>query len=214
MSYWTYVNGTITVSPMGRTQPEKRYILETALNHLPIVSGSEGDMNVYVIQKNGYSSSSSCDEFGEVTNNLMDGYGRRSRTRGWLETQDEYILVVNAALRDREFDQTFREFMKWIVRLGKRVGIEDVLVEIKGYDKSTIIRNTNIQNKKYSYKGVFDGLFEMPSWCNYNGEVSWTEFMMWDRAKNSNYPMLLGYKYFNDEENDTEVERRMKYMRE
>ena len=25
MSYWTYINGTITVRPMGRTQPEKRY---------------------------------------------------------------------------------------------------------------------------------------------------------------------------------------------
>lgn len=214
MSYWTYINGTVTVSPMGRTQPEKRYILETVLEHLPQVSGSENNMGVYVIQKNGHSSLSSCDEFGEVTNNLTDRYGRRSRTRGWLETQDEYILVVNAALRDRKFEQTFREFMKWIVRLGKRVDIEDVLVEIKGYDKSTIIKNTNIQNKKYSYKGVFDGLFEMPSWCNDSGEVAWCEYLMWNRAKNSDYPMLLGYKYFNDEENDAEVERRMKYMRD
>lgn len=214
MSYWTYINGTITVLPMGRTQPEKRYILETVLEHLPIVSGSEDDMNVYVIQKKGYNSSSSCDEFGEVTNNLTDRYGYKSRSRGWLETQNEYILVVNAALRDREFDRTFREFMKWIVRLGKRVSIEDVLVEIKGYDKSTIIRNTNVQNDKYSYKGVFDGLFEMPSWCNENGEVSWAEFMMWSRAKNSNYPMLLAYKYFNDIENDEEVERRLKYEKD
>lgn len=51
MSYWTYINGTITVRPMGRTQPEKRYILETVLNHLPRVTGSEGDMNTYIIQK-------------------------------------------------------------------------------------------------------------------------------------------------------------------
>ena len=134
MSYWTYVNGTITVHPMGRTQPEKRYILDTVLNHLPRVTGSEGDMNVYVIQKAGHNSSSSCDEFGEITNNLLDYYGYKSRN-GWLQTQDEYILVVNGALRDREFNETFREFMKWTVRLGKRVGIEDILVEIKGYDK-------------------------------------------------------------------------------
>lgn len=53
MSYWTYINGTITVCPMGRTQPEKRYILETVLNHLPRVTGSEGDIDVYIIQKNG-----------------------------------------------------------------------------------------------------------------------------------------------------------------
>lgn len=30
MSNWTYINGTITVRPMGRTQPEKRYILENS----------------------------------------------------------------------------------------------------------------------------------------------------------------------------------------
>jgi len=210
MSYWTYVNGTITVHPMGRTQPEKRYILDTVLNHLPRVTGSEGDMNVYVIQKAGHNSSSSCDEFGEITNNLLDYYGYKSRN-GWLQTQDEYILVVNGALRDREFNETFREFMKWTVRLGKRVGIEDILVEIKGYDKSTIIKNTNVKNKRYSYKDVFSELFESPSWCNDTDEINWCEYMMYDNAKNSNYPMVLAHKYFQDEENDKEVERRMSY---
>ena len=77
MSYWTYLTGTVTVRPMGRTQAEKRYILDTVLEHLPLVTGSERDMNVYVIQKNGDSSSSSCDEFGEVTNNLVDSYGNK-----------------------------------------------------------------------------------------------------------------------------------------
>ena len=60
MSWWTYINGTITVEPMGRTQAEKRYILETVLNHLPIVTGSERDMEVHIIQKDGHNSSSSC----------------------------------------------------------------------------------------------------------------------------------------------------------
>lgn len=211
MSFWTYIQGTITVRPMGRTQPEKRYILETVLNHLPRVTGSEGDMDVYIIQKNGYNSSCSRDEFGEATNNLIDRHGNKSRKTGWLRTQDDYILVVNAALRDREFEETYREFMKWFVRLCKRVGCEDVLVEIKGHDKSTVIKDRNIQREKYSYKSVFDGLFEDPSWCNDTGEVNWTEFMMWDRAKDSSYPMMLAYKYFNDEENDKEVERRMNY---
>lgn len=211
MSYWTYINGTVTVSPMGRTQAEKRYILETVLNHLPRVTGSEGDMNVYIIQKNGYNSSSSCDEFGDRTNNLKDRYGYKNRSRGWLQTQDEYILVVNAALRDREFEQTYREFMKWFVRLCKRVDYRNILVEIKGYGKSTIIKNRNIQRKKYSYRSVFNELFESPSWNNDTGEVNWTEFMMWDRARDSGYPMTLAYKYFNDKKNDEEVERRMKY---
>ena len=213
MSFWTYLTGTVTVRPMGRTQTEKRYILDTVLEHLPLVTGSERDMNVYVIQKNGDSSSSSCDAFGEVTNNLVDSYGNKSRKRGWLRTQDEYILVVDGSFRARMFDQTFREFMKWLCRLGKRVDIEDVLVEVKGYGKSTIIRNTNIQKEKYSWKKSFSQLFEDPTWCNDTGEPNWCEFMMYDRAKNSDYPMLLAYKYFNDKENDEEVERRMEYLK-
>lgn len=212
MSYWTYINGTVTVSPMGRTQAEKRYVLDTVLNHLPIVTGSERDMNVYIIQKDGCNSSCSCDEFGERTNNLVDEYGQRTRNRGWMRTQDDYILVLNAALRDREFEQTYREFMKWFVRLCKRVGCKDILVEVTGYDKSTIIKDRNIQKKKYSYRSVFGALFEDPSWYkDSDGEPNWCEFMMWDRAKDSSYPMMLAYKYFNDEENDKEVERRMNY---
>ena len=102
---------------MGRTQAEKRYILDTVLEHLPQVTGSEKDMNVYVIQKAGYDSSSSCDEFGEVTNNLTDDYGDRSRRRGWLRTQSKYILVVEGSFRDRLFDQTYKEFQNWLCRL-------------------------------------------------------------------------------------------------
>ena len=40
MSWWTYVNGFIEVEPAGCTQPEKRYVLETVLSHLPKVTGA------------------------------------------------------------------------------------------------------------------------------------------------------------------------------
>lgn len=213
MSSWTYIQGTITVSPIGRTQTEKRYILDTVLAHLPIVSGSEKDMDVYVIQKNGHNSSCSCDEFGERTNNLTDWYGDKTRSRGNLYVQNEYILVVDAALRDREFDKTYREFIKWLVRLGKRVMIDNILVKISGYNKSTIIKDYCVQNEKYSWQNVFDNLFENPSWTNDGGEVNWCEYMLYPMAKDSDYPMMLAYKYFNDKENDMEVERRMKYER-
>lgn len=158
MSEWTYIKGIIEVNPEGRTQAEKTYLLETALNHLPIVSGSEEDMDIYTIQKNRYNTFSSTDEFGKTTNNLVDTYGHKNR-EGWLQIQDEYILVVDGALRDREFEQTYREFVKWVVRLGKRVFISDVFVKIEGYDKSTVIKNREIQNQKESWKGVFGGLF-------------------------------------------------------
>lgn len=172
VSFWTYINGTIIVSPMGITQLEKRYILETVLDHLPLVTGSEGGMNVYVIQKNGHNSSCSCDEFGYRTNNLVDSYGNKNRDRGWLRTQREYILVVNASLRDRMFEDTLQEFNKWLCRLAKRVSVEDVLVEITGYDKNILIRNDN---------DVYGSMFETPSWADEDSE-NWCEYLMWQSA--------------------------------
>lgn len=208
MSWWTYINGTVNVEPMGRTQAEKRYILDTVLDHLPLVTGSERDMNVYVIQKNGYNSCSSHDEFGQMTNNLIDGYGQKSRRRGSLQTQDSYILVVNGSLRDRVFEDTFREFQKWLCRLAKRVDVDDVMVEIKGYRRRAMIRNTN---------DCYSKMFEEPTWCKGKKddlEPNWCEYLMWDHMRDYDYPMLLAYKYFRDEENDTEAERRLRYFRE
>jgi len=204
MSVWSFVKGVITVEPMGRTQAEKTYILQTVLDHLPIVSGSEGDMNVYMIQKNGYNSSRSCDEHGNRTNNLIDDHGHKSQRRGWLNSQNQYLLIVDGSLRYREFEETFKEFQNWLCRLAKRVDVRDVLVEVKSYKKSFIIRNTN---------HVYTHMFEKPSWCNESGEPTWCEYLMWDCAKDSSYPILLAYKYFEDEDNDQEAKRRIDYFR-
>lgn len=200
MSYWTCINGNIIVSPMGRTQAEKRYILETVLDHLPFVTGSERNMNVYIIQKDGYNSSSSHTEFGE-----WGGY------KNWetlsTEVQDEYILVVDGFLRDREFEQTYKEFQNWLCRLAKRVDVGDVLVKVCGYEKSAIIQNPQLKGGQ-SWETVYGQMNEKPTWCYDDGEIhepNWCEYLMWDRAKDSMFPMMLGYKYFRDEENDKEA---------
>lgn len=182
MSSWTYIKGTVTVQPMGRTQAEKRYILDTVLEHLPLVTGSEQDMNIYVIQKNGHNSSSSCDEFGYSTNNLVDSCGDRSRKRGWLRTQDEYILVVDGSLRDRIFKETLQEFTKWLCRLAKRISIEDVLIEIKGYSEKILIRNED---------AIYGKMFEDPSWSNEQSE-NWCEYLMWDYDRDEEGNLLCG----------------------
>ena len=96
MSYWTYIRGVIDVKPMGRTQHEKRYILDTILEHLPEVTGSERNMHVNVIQKDGYNCWSSCNEFGELI------------PRRQNETSDVYHIVINGDLRDRMFEETLR----------------------------------------------------------------------------------------------------------
>lgn len=201
MSWWSYIDGIIRVEPYGRTQAEKRYVLETVLNHLPLVTGSERDMEIHIIQEDGYNESSSCDEYGDHTDNLVGRYGYKDRD-GWLEIQRTYILAVKGSLRDRHFNETYKEFIKWLCRLSKRINIDSVLVRIKDYEKETIIKDEE----------PFYNMYEWPSWCTgSDGEPAWWEHLTWDRMKDCEYPMLLGYKYFNDPENDAEVERRMKY---
>ena len=184
MSLWTYIRGTITVSPLGRSQAEKRYILDTVLAHLPKVTGSERNMNVYVIQKNGYDEYSSHDEFGQYSNL---GNGNSEYLHPGYDIQGKYILAVDANLRDRFFERTMKEFSNWLCRLSKRVDVNDVLVEVGSdyNDQSYVFSNKN---------DVFGEMFEWPSWCD-KGESNWCEFMMWDRDEDSDYPKALVRKY-------------------
>lgn len=208
MSYWTHITGTVTVCPMGRTQAEKRYVLETVLNHLPIVGGSERDMTVHIVQKAGYNCSCSGDEFGMRTNNLKDSYGNHSYKQGWLKTQDEYILVVEGAFRDRMLKETYREFINWLCRLAKRIHVLNVLVNIDSDDKGNrVICETD------KFDNMFANMFEDPSWMNENS-LNWCEFMLWERDKYSFMPLMLAHKYFDDKVIDEEIERRQKFMSE
>lgn len=191
MSYWTYIRGVIEVWPMGRTQPETRYILDTVLEHLPAVTGSERDMHVEVIQKTGYTSSSNCNEFGEFIPGKCH------------HVQNHYQVIIYGDLRDRMFDATLRELNKWLNRLAKRVFINDILVKIRGQDEKLIISNPK----------PYQEMEECPTWScdNKDGNPAWTEYLMWDRAKDSDYPLKLAYKYFNDPEIDAELDRRRKW---
>lgn len=183
MSYWTHIHGTIVVSPMGRTQAEERYILDTVLNHLPNVSGSEGDMDVYIVQKNGYNNSCSCDEFNENTNNLVNSYGCKNYKTGYLNTQSDYILIVDGALRDTIFQETYKNFQKWICRLAKRLHIDKVQVEISDGFKKEFITNS-----KY-----YSRMFVHPTYDNDdNEEENWCEYLMWDYPRNDRGNLLTG----------------------
>ena len=180
MSYWSFVHGTVTVLTFGRTQAEKRYLLDTVLDHLPKVTGSEGDMNIYCIQKNGYSESCSYTEFGE----------QKPFETLSTKMQSEYILVVDGNLRDRKFAQTYREFIKWLVRLSKRLGVEEVLVEIKDHAKYSLIQNRNQGNDGKP----FSEIFEMVSWVE-KEESNWCEYLLWEKSEESNYPSMLEERY-------------------
>ena len=192
MSYWTHVTGTITVSAVGRTQPEMRYIIETVLAHLPKVTGSEGNMDVYIVQTNGHDISCSHNEFGVFC-------GRDNLFR----MQDKYILLLEGSLRDRMFDETFKELNNFLNRLAKRLHVDDILVSLKAYDKVYIFKDAEVYYKMY----------EWPSWSNNTGEPAWWEYLTWDRGIDTWMPMSLERKYYNNPKNDAEWERRQKAMK-
>lgn len=198
MSYWTYINGTITVNAIGRTQAEKEYILRTVLNHLPLVTGSERDMETYLIQTKGYNSSSSVDEFENCSNQLINSYGTHSQKYGWLKTQSKYIIVVDGAFRDRTFNTTFAEFNTWLCRLAKRACIDKVLVELTGEGRNYVFDD---------HGGIYRNMFEYPSWSclNDDGEPAWWEYLYW-QPDSVGFPRQLAYKYYIDPDNDKRVE--------
>lgn len=179
MSFWSYVRGMIEVYPMGRTQAEMRYILETVLFHLPPVTGSEENMKVHIVQKSGFNYNSSADEFGQDTGMGNSHYGR------FFNTQSCYFLIVEGDLRDRLFDQTYEEFQKWLCRLAKRMPVIDVMVEVKGYNKAAMIRNGNNQ---------YTNMLEAGSWYD-KDSINWCEYLMWEQAENSYLPDILAEKY-------------------
>ena len=158
MSCWTHITVIIKVIPDGDTQPELRYNLETILEHLPPVTGSEQDMEYYIVQKMGWSSLSNCDENGKQTNLAKtDGYGgiKHSRDIGRFKLQDNFFVIVDGDFRDRTFNTTFKEFNKWINRLAKRCCVSEVLVNLSDYNKKYTFTNKN-EVYTYMHEWAFD----------------------------------------------------------
>ena len=173
MSWWTYVNGFIEVEPAGCTQPEKRYVLETVLAHLPKVTGSEEDMKIHIVQKEGYSGSANFNEFFEPVR------------RGDFETQDCYYLILEGQFRDRVYEQTFRELNKFLNRLAKRVYVDDILIRLTGWDKEIVISNSDPYQDMYEYSADSN-----------KDEPAWWEYLLWDRdSSGGSYPEKLTHKY-------------------
>ena len=204
MSYWTHVLGAIKVTPMGRTQYEKTYILNTVLDHLPIVSGSEKDMNVLVNVDPYCNSSRNFDEFMQRTNNLRDRYGDRSRAHGWVSVSDYYLLTIIGDLRDRMFNQTFQELQKWLCRLAKRVDVREANISISADD-----RREPYFIHELSWDNPYSKMFEEPSWVKKSdGEPTWCEYLMWERDPYTGLPFDHVYKYVESEMVDEEMGRR------
>lgn len=197
MSYWTHIKGLIEVCVYGNTQPEIEYVLKTVLLHLPRVTGSEGDMNVHVVKECGYNGASSHDEFQNWSNLRVNEFGEHSQY-GSFYTQENYFLVLEASLRDRMFDQTKREFMTWLCRLSKRLCVQDIAVKIDD--------DWNTRLTLFDYK-PFEEMYE---WRR--DSDCWDEYLRWERAPNSGWPLKLYAKYYEDKEIDAELKRREEWL--
>lgn len=203
MSLWSYVHGAITVSPPGLTQAHKAYVLDTILAHLPQVTGSEENMQTYVAQCNGYDASYGCDEF-------MVPYRFSPKAtykdRGSMHLQSHYLIAVRGQLRDRYVELAYRELLRWLVRLAKRVYVDAVTVSVYGDALEPCTRPMIITNDK----GKFSALYEWSPRDEDDAPPAWTDFMMWERDE-SGLPLELAYKYYNDSDLDREIERRKQY---
>ena len=144
MSHWTHVRGIIEVDTMGRTTAESRFLAETAVNHLPRITGSEGPAKLYITTPEGHNVSSNTDE-NDNFSNLGDPF-----YHGLFEAQTKMLITVAGDLRDREFHTTFRETVKMLNRLASRLYIESCLLAI-----------TSDGDKTYTFTNP-DYLYHMP----------------------------------------------------
>ena len=148
MSSWTYVRGVIRVDPIGETTAEKDFVVQTVLDYLPPVTGSEKNMCVYVIPSTYYGLSRRASE-----------YGYRSGCAA-----PHFLITVEGDLRDREFDQTRDEVMRWICRLGKRLFITDICLSIQDeFGRKVVLTDE---------RPLLD-LYEGPHWIVKHGRPKW-----------------------------------------
>lgn len=112
MSTWTYVKGVVFVDlfRLEDRQCVLDYAIDKMLYSLPDVTGSEGSMTAKAVKLPGYNVS-------------WDWYDK---------AQTRYAIVLNGDLRDRVFEQTFEELVRFMCRLAKRARVVSVNVSLYG----------------------------------------------------------------------------------
>ena len=149
MSMWTYIRGLIELDIPGRTQAEKDYILQTVINHLPKVTGSERNMEIHTVRAYGHDMWSNRDELDNLS---LD-----------FKTQSRYFLILDGNLRNRYYEDTFKELNKFLNRLAKRLIVNSAYVRLNGYGLYY-----TFTNKNNCYGNMFDD------------ENPWYDYLMWE----------------------------------
>lgn len=80
------------------------------------------------------------------------------------------ISLLRGAFRDRSFSETYRQIIKWLVRLSKRTIVITTDVNVYGgYDDR--------EERIYCKDSKFADLYDMPSWIEDNSH-NWTERLL------------------------------------
>ena len=119
-------------------------------------------MYTHIIKAGGHSHSTNVDEFGTRNKRLcIDNH------YGYRYVQDHYYIFIEGAFRDRGFSETYRQIIKWLVRLSKRTIVITTDVNVRGgYDDR--------EERIYYKDSEFADLYDMPSWLD-NNSHNWTE---------------------------------------
>lgn len=154
MSYWTYVSDMLKVESGSRSTPETMYRVQTVLNHLPKITGSEGPVLFYPVLSERSHLVSNEDEFEQRSNLGNWRYGRMFASR------TECLIALDGALRDRVFPQTARETVKTLCRLASRLYVQECLVKVRGDTGEEMILNN-------------------PRWLLDADVSDWTDKLLW-----------------------------------
>lgn len=126
MSLWCFVRGIIVADTFAEYTPEALYRAQSVVDHLPRITGSEGQAQFYVTTKRGHNISMCGSDELHQQSNL--GAGRRG---GIFRAQSQVLISVCGDLRDRWLPQTLPEVTKALSRLASRLSIDTCLVLVE-----------------------------------------------------------------------------------
>lgn len=135
MSRWTDVIGAVRVSAYEETTEACEYVIKNCLNHLPKIDGSERPVSFWVTSEPAHSTFCNCDEF----------YQHSNLGTGWdssFDVQTNFIITLSGSLRDRVFETTYKDVIKWLNRLSKRLQIRYLCIRVSEEDHTAVITSS------------------------------------------------------------------------
>lgn len=92
-----------------------------------------------IVSPLGYSHEQKLNTLKNIISTLPAVTGSEGNMRISLgKNEDEYILRIKGEFRDRQFEQTTKEYEKFIQKLNKKINIKRMYVEIQGQNQKFI----------------------------------------------------------------------------